>query len=58
MVFVGVLVFGCCLRTLMSLGMYEDGCVLWVGFRISGHGFVFGGGRGVPLSGQGFILGG
>ncbi len=35
MVFVGVLVFGCCLRT---LGMYKDGCVLWVGFRIAGHG--------------------
>ena len=33
----------------MSLGMYEDGCVLWVGFRIAGHGFVFWGGGGVPL---------
>ena len=54
MVFVGVFVFGCCLRTLC---MYEDGCVLWVGFRIAGHGFVFGGGGGVPITGQGFILG-
>ena len=38
--FVGVWVCGCCLRTLC---MYEDGGVLWVGFRIAGHGFVFGG---------------
>ena len=49
--FVGVWVFGCCLRTLMSLAMYEDGCVLWVGFRIAGHGFVFGGGWGCPVIG-------
>ena len=29
-----------------------------VRLRIAGHGFVFGGSGGVPLSGQGFILGG
>ena len=29
--------------------MYEDGCVLWVGFRIAGHGFVFLGGWGCPV---------
>ena len=46
--FVGVLQAGRLLRTLTSLlplrlwrSVYEDGCVLCVGFRIPGHGFVF-----------------
>jgi len=35
--------------------MYEDGCVLWVGFRIAGQGFVFLGGGGVPLWYAGYV---